>query len=231
MLGSRLAGLDIPTDGSVKLVSIKTAEVDGCTEWTVVFRQKPGTPTCATPVTASSPRPDAALAPVTAVLPEPDSGLTFAPITPFKPPPSSTLPADYSMRMDRIFPLKCSVKTYAWGKLGADSLVGQLAADGSDEGLELNTGTPYAELWMGTHPSGPSMVMLTSPWRTVTPLSEWIKLNPSLLGPRARTSTDSPMALQRRRSMVRDLPSRLSFRRILLLQAPQLACKLPGSPL
>ena len=40
--------------------------------------------------------------------------------------------------------------------------------------------SPYAELWMGTHPSGPSMVLLEMPWRTTTPLLEWLKLNPSI---------------------------------------------------
>ena len=33
---------------------------------------------------------------------------------------------------------------------------------------------------MGTHPNGPSMVLLEMPWRTITPLLEWLKLNPSL---------------------------------------------------
>jgi len=32
-------------------------------------------------------------------------------------------------------------------------------------------------MWMGTHPSGPSMVVFETPWQMVTPLSEWIKLN------------------------------------------------------
>ena len=34
-------------------------------------------------------------------------------------------------------------------------------------------GTPYAELWMGTHPSGPSMIMLTSPWKMVRAHARW----------------------------------------------------------
>merc|ERR1719321_980803 len=111
------------------------------------------------------------------------------------------------MMMDRIFPLKCQVKTYAWGKLGEDSLVGILGAEGLDE-LEIIAGTPYAEMWMGTHPSGPSMVMLSSPWRTVTPLSEWIKLNPSLLGP-PRPEKDA--RLERRKSMLRMSAHSLPF--------------------
>merc|ERR1719230_945216 len=132
-----------------------------------------------------------------------------------KPPPSaqivpSSAAPHKQLMMDRIFPLKCQVKTYAWGKLGDTSLVGVLASEGLEE-LELTLGVPYAELWMGTHPSGPSMVMLSSPWRTVTPLSEWIKLNPSLLGPpRTHDGAQSPK-LARRKSMLRMASSSLPF--------------------
>ena len=38
MLGNALAGLDIPADGSAQLVSVRTEVVDGCTQWTVVFK-------------------------------------------------------------------------------------------------------------------------------------------------------------------------------------------------
>jgi len=97
---------------------------------------------------------------------------------------------------------------YMWGKLGSNSLVGRLAEAGLDE-IELNQGTPYAELWMGTHPNGPSMVMLTLPWRTVTPLSEWIRLNPSLLG--TRRVNNSSSGLIRRGSMLRMRAKSLPF--------------------
>lgn len=33
---------------------------------------------------------------------------------------------------------------------------------------------------MGTHPNGPSMVLIEMPWRTITPLIEWLKLNPDM---------------------------------------------------
>jgi len=125
-----------------------------------------------------------------------------------KPPSIAALDSSLqSLRMDRLFPLKCQVKTYAWGKLGTDSLVGRLAAEGLEETC-IEPNTPYAELWMGTHPSGPSLVMLTSPWRTVTPLSEWIKLNPSLLGPRQLSGSPK---LERRRSMLRMRAHSLPF--------------------
>jgi mannose-6-phosphate isomerase len=43
------------------------------------------------------------------------------------------------------------VQNYDWGKLGSSSLVGRLS--GSPE-----SATPYAELWMGDHPSGPCVI-------------------------------------------------------------------------
>ena len=54
-----------------------------------------------------------------------------------------------------IFPLKCAIQEYAWGKVGLDSEVAQLAVDTVD-GFRLDLETPYAELWMGTHARGPS---------------------------------------------------------------------------
>mmetsp|Transcript_12041 Transcript_12041/g.18099 ORF Transcript_12041/g.18099 Transcript_12041/m.18099 type:complete len:453 (-) Transcript_12041:774-2132(-) len=101
----------------------------------------------------------------------------------------------------------CQVKTYAWGKCGSDSLVAQVASEGIDE-LEVIEDTPYAELWMGTHPSGPSMVMLTTPWKMVTPLSEWIKLNPYLRGPRHR---EIEPRVNRRKSMIKLERSAMPF--------------------
>jgi len=113
--------------------------------------------------------------------------------------------------MDRLLAMKCQVKTYAWGKTGSDSLVAELAAEGLDE-LEVQERTPYAELWMGTHPSGPSMIMLTSPWKMVTPLSEWIKLNPYLRGPRPRGSSgDVEAKITRTKSMLKLDASSLPF--------------------
>ena len=51
--------------------------------------------------------------------------------------------------------LSCSTQQYDWGKRGDDSVVGQLLKK-ADSTITLNG--PYAELWMGTHPSGPSKV-------------------------------------------------------------------------
>lgn len=53
--------------------------------------------------------------------------------------------------------LKCSIQTYAWGKHGIDSTVATLFKSANSD-FVLNETTPYAELWMGTHPNGPSFL-------------------------------------------------------------------------
>ena len=54
--------------------------------------------------------------------------------------------------------LNCPVQNYAWGKRGSDSMVAKLKTL-ENEGFETDEGKMYAELWMGTHPNGPSRVM------------------------------------------------------------------------
>lgn len=54
--------------------------------------------------------------------------------------------------------LNCAVQNYAWGKRGSDSKVAQLKTL-ENEGFETDEDKNYAELWMGTHPNGPSRVM------------------------------------------------------------------------
>jgi mannose-6-phosphate isomerase len=48
-----------------------------------------------------------------------------------------------------MFKVVPSVQNYAWGKVGEDSMVAQIGAHG-----DIQPETPYAELWMGTHPNG-----------------------------------------------------------------------------
>ncbi|KAG9135642.1 hypothetical protein Leryth_002382 [Lithospermum erythrorhizon] len=57
---------------------------------------------------------------------------------------------------NRIVRLKCSVKNYDWGRIGAESGVARLYA--LNRGVEIMVDKPYAELWMGTHKNGPSFV-------------------------------------------------------------------------
>lgn len=59
-----------------------------------------------------------------------------------------------TLEIPPIASLRCTTQKYDWGKRGSDSLVARLILDEKD--IEANT--PYAELWMGTHPNGPSIV-------------------------------------------------------------------------
>lgn len=44
-----------------------------------------------------------------------------------------------------VFPLKCSIQNYAWGKLGHESEVASLQK-ASDPAFQINESTPYAEV-------------------------------------------------------------------------------------
>lgn len=62
-----------------------------------------------------------------------------------------------------MYRLQCKAQNYAWGKIGHDSLVAQLLAANPSTIPStpiMDPNRPYAELWMGTHPSAPSMVIL-----------------------------------------------------------------------
>ncbi|KAF8313387.1 mannose-6-phosphate isomerase [Clavulina sp. PMI_390] len=56
-----------------------------------------------------------------------------------------------------VFQLRAVPKTYDWGVIGSNSKVAQYAK--ATAPASINEHTPYAELWMGTHPSGPSEVV------------------------------------------------------------------------
>lgn len=57
---------------------------------------------------------------------------------------------------DGVLELICGHQKYDWGKTGSDSLVYRLAS--GKQIRELDASEPHAELWMGTHPSLPSLV-------------------------------------------------------------------------
>lgn len=44
-----------------------------------------------------------------------------------------------------VFPLKCSIQNYAWGKLGHESEVASLLK-ASDPAFQIDESTPYAEV-------------------------------------------------------------------------------------
>ncbi|KAG7392767.1 hypothetical protein PHYPSEUDO_014254 [Phytophthora pseudosyringae] len=69
--------------------------------------------------------------------------------------------------------LQCVAQTYAWGKAGLESSVAQLK-EAADDSFKAEAATPYAELWMGTHPNGPSKVLREDGGETPL-LSDWIR--------------------------------------------------------
>lgn len=81
--------------------------------------------------------------------------------------------------------LHCAVQKYAWGKVGRTSLVAQL----SQRNSAVEEGDAYAELWMGTHPSGPSIVAASG-----TPLSHHLLQHEDCLGEKEKQKfgTDLP---------------------------------------
>ncbi|KAL9650485.1 hypothetical protein ABK040_004705 [Willaertia magna] len=62
--------------------------------------------------------------------------------------------------------LDCAVQYYNWGKKGEDSTVGQIhkvqQEDLYHSNFKLSNDEYYAELWMGTHPNGPTKIVLSS---------------------------------------------------------------------
>ncbi|OCF77054.1 mannose-6-phosphate isomerase, class I [Kwoniella mangroviensis CBS 8886] len=67
---------------------------------------------------------------------------------------------------------------YPWGKVGRDSLAGRLTENASEPGFEFKPDQPYAELWMGTHPTNPASLH-SSP---STLLSKHLESHSELLG-------------------------------------------------
>ena len=79
-----------------------------------------------------------------------------------------------------VMELSCSVQPYAWGKLGRASKVAALAGKACQD-FAVDEGTTYAELWMGTHPNGPSKLTDTGEL-----LSDYIAKSPEALGAKIR---------------------------------------------
>jgi mannose-6-phosphate isomerase len=78
--------------------------------------------------------------------------------------------------------LKCQVQQYAWGKVGTKSLAAEFAANGRPDDFCVDGTAPYAELWMGTHPNGPSFLKGLSGLS----LADYIGKNPQMLGQESR---------------------------------------------
>lgn len=73
-----------------------------------------------------------------------------------------------------------AVQKYHWGKPGKTSTVASLYSDSlksAGEATSIDDASPYAELWVGTHPNGPSHLKTSK-----KPLLKFIKENPTVLG-------------------------------------------------
>ncbi|KIK55490.1 hypothetical protein GYMLUDRAFT_248543 [Collybiopsis luxurians FD-317 M1] len=81
--------------------------------------------------------------------------------------------------MSSVFKIIPTTQQYDWGKVGSNSKVAQLAeASEIFSSFNLDEHKPYAELWMGTHPTSPSHL----PPPSTSTLSSYLKDNPSLIG-------------------------------------------------
>jgi mannose-6-phosphate isomerase len=82
----------------------------------------------------------------------------------------------------RPFLLKNSIQHYPWGERGSEAYIPRLL------GLEAEAeSTPFAELWIGTHPSAPSKVVLDANKEIL--LAEFISEHPAeILGPAVRAA-------------------------------------------
>ena len=225
LLASQLLELDIPSNARLTSVT-KTEAEDGSTTWMVTYAVKHPSQSRVPRPTANYSTPGRSQAGATITGPlQLATSESISPITAAFP----RLPQAPGA-LNRLFPLRCDVKTYAWGRLGNRSLVGRLK-DAGDTDFDIAQDTPYSELWMGTHPSGPSMVMLETPWRTTTPLYDWLKLNPSLQGrcPAADSANRRKSKVQIESRGLSFLFKILSVRTALSIQAhpdKALACKL-----
>ncbi|MCF7808413.1 MAG: mannose-6-phosphate isomerase, class I [Candidatus Marinimicrobia bacterium] len=75
-----------------------------------------------------------------------------------------------SSHQPRLYLLNNIVQNYAWGQRNESAFIARLL------NLEPENETPYAELWMGTHPNGPSQ--LIDPQNGTQTLADWIAEDP-----------------------------------------------------
>ncbi|KAL2169521.1 hypothetical protein VTG60DRAFT_5914 [Thermothelomyces hinnuleus] len=82
--------------------------------------------------------------------------------------------------------LQCGANSYEWGKKGSSSAVARFAAATPSSDFTIEDDRPYAELWMGTHPSNPSKDLTTG--RTLLDL---VQDNKALLSPSVAARYDN----------------------------------------
>jgi len=76
--------------------------------------------------------------------------------------------------------LNCSIQTYAWGRVGSRSEAARLKAGQSNGEFEIDEFTPYAELWIGTHPNGMSTLHKRPGEESSMSLLNYVNSNPKL---------------------------------------------------
>mmetsp|Transcript_18903 Transcript_18903/g.52046 ORF Transcript_18903/g.52046 Transcript_18903/m.52046 type:complete len:570 (+) Transcript_18903:64-1773(+) len=84
---------------------------------------------------------------------------------------------------------------YDWGKPRQVSIVGKLSPNDACEDDSPGT-KKYAELWMGDHPSGPSMVRQPNHLERKITLKDVLKRAPSVLGEKLATEAQLPFLLK-----------------------------------
>ncbi|KAG1686598.1 Mannose-6-phosphate isomerase [Nymphon striatum] len=98
----------------------------------------------------------------------------------YKPYVPRLIGDDTDLRLQFFLKLRCAIQSYKWGKLGSDSEVAKLSYNACNN-VDIDDSSNYAELWMGTHPRGPSVIEGTN-----ETLQEWITSNPECLGEEIR---------------------------------------------
>ncbi|KAK7691483.1 hypothetical protein QCA50_004882 [Cerrena zonata] len=81
-----------------------------------------------------------------------------------------------------VFKIIPTTQKYDWGKIGTSSKVAQFAEASRIPGFTLDKQAPYAELWMGTHPSSPSRLLSD----VNTTLASHLAAHPELIGENVR---------------------------------------------
>ncbi|KAI0302924.1 mannose-6-phosphate isomerase [Russula brevipes] len=79
----------------------------------------------------------------------------------------------------QVFKIVPTVQQYDWGKVGTSSKVAVFAQSAGISEFSVDESKPYAELWMGTHPKSPSLVLASG-----ETLSSYLSKNRNLIGER-----------------------------------------------
>lgn len=58
-----------------------------------------------------------------------------------------------------VIQLECQCNNYFWGKTGSESLAAKYAAATPGGHFKLDPKKEYAEMWMGTYPTTPSLLL------------------------------------------------------------------------